>query len=281
MPPTPAVTVRPLGPADHAAWLRMRVALWPDSAGDDGGAADAAEWLARPDAAVLVAVRPDGGACGFVEVGERSYAEGCESSPVAYLEGWWVDPDARRRGVGAALVRAAEAWARERGHRELASDTTLDNVGSQRAHLALGFVEVERGVHYHRALAATPGGAPPGSAAPRDATAPVTYEITATVAAERAAAYERYMRERHVPDLLATGCFVGASIARAEAGDEGAARYRIRYEAPHAAALARYLAEHAARLRADFAAHFPEGVTIERTVWHRLVTLAPPVRSMP
>ncbi len=57
-----------------------------------------------PNAAVFVAVRDDGSACGFVEVGERSYAEGCESSPVPYIEAWYVDPDVRRRGVGRALL---------------------------------------------------------------------------------------------------------------------------------------------------------------------------------
>jgi aminoglycoside 6'-N-acetyltransferase I len=71
---------------------------------------------------------------------------------VAYLEGWYVDPDVRRQGVGAALVRAAEAWAREHGYREFASDALLENVESQRAHVALGFAEVERVVLYRKVL---------------------------------------------------------------------------------------------------------------------------------
>ena len=145
--------VRPYAPADRAEWLRMRRALWPDVVAHAGGeGADAAAWLARPDAAVLVAVRPEGGLCGFAEVGARDYADGCDTSPVGYLEGWWVDPDVRRAGVGAALVRAAEAWARARGHTEMGSDALLDNGTSQRAHAALGFVEVERAVHYRKAL---------------------------------------------------------------------------------------------------------------------------------
>ena len=93
----------------------------------------------------------------------------------------------------------------------------------------------------------------------------VTYEITATVALHLTDAYERYMRERHVPDLLATGHFVAAALTRAAPG-----RYRVRYEAPSDAALERYLAEHAARLRLDFAAHFPEGVELSREVWTAL-----------
>lgn len=125
----------------------MRDALWPDQT-----AADMADWLARPDAAVLVAERMSGGLCGFAEVGARSIAEGCTTSPVAYLEGWYVDSDARRQGVGAALLRAVEAWARRAGHRELASDTGLTNQVSQQAHERLGFTEVERAVQYRKLL---------------------------------------------------------------------------------------------------------------------------------
>lgn len=147
-----AVDVREYRPADLPEWLRMRRALWPEIAEGDE-AADAAEWLARPDAVVLVAVRSGGaGLAGFAELGTRPYADGCDSSPVAYLEGWYVDPDMRRRGVGRALVRAGEAWARARGCRELASDALLENDASQRAHEALGFGEVERAVHYRKAL---------------------------------------------------------------------------------------------------------------------------------
>lgn len=90
----------------------------------------------------------------------------------------------------------------------------------------------------------------------------VTYEITAGVPSDRAARYEAYMRGRHIPDLLATGCFAGASLFRSAPG-----RYRIRYEAHDDAALERYLAGHAPRLRAHFEAEFPDGITLSREVW--------------
>jgi len=110
-------------------------------------------WLARADAVVLVAPRAGGrGLAGFIEVGARSLADGCATSPVAYLEGWHVDADARRQGAGTALVQAAEAWGREQGYREFASDAELENVESQRAHEALGFQEVERAVLYLKKL---------------------------------------------------------------------------------------------------------------------------------
>ena len=144
--------IRSYRSSDLSEWLRMRRALWPEIAPSDEHA-DAAEWLAREDAAVLVAVREDGrGLAGFAEVGVRDYADGCETSPVAFLEGWWVDDDARRHGVGSALVAACMAWARAGGLRELASDTLLENLVGQRAHEAVGFAEVERAVRYRMTL---------------------------------------------------------------------------------------------------------------------------------
>jgi aminoglycoside 6'-N-acetyltransferase I len=139
--------IRAFERSDHAEWARMRSALWPDQT-----ASDMQVWRARSDATTLVAERATGGLCGFAEVGERAYADGCETAPVAFLEGWYVDSDLRLQGVGRALVRAAERWARSRGYRELASDVLLDNTSSQRAHRRLGFAEVGRVVQYCKAL---------------------------------------------------------------------------------------------------------------------------------
>jgi aminoglycoside 6'-N-acetyltransferase I len=130
----------------------MRRALWPELVAE-GELEDAAAWLSRSGAVVLVAERSaDAGLAGFIEMGERPYADGCTTSPVAFLEGWYVDEDVRRRGIGTALVRAGEEGARRRGYRELASDALLDNTTSHRAHEAVGFVEVERVVQYRKDL---------------------------------------------------------------------------------------------------------------------------------
>jgi aminoglycoside 6'-N-acetyltransferase I len=91
--------------------------------------------------AVLLAVDDDGAAIGFAELSIRAYAEDCMTDRVAYLEGWYVDPHARRKGVGRALVGAAEEWARAQGCTEFGSDAVIDNDISARAHLALGFEE--------------------------------------------------------------------------------------------------------------------------------------------
>ena len=127
----------------------MRRALWP-AAGHDGEVA--AYFAGTIPGATFVAEGAAGGLAGFVEVGTRSYAEGCESRPVAYIEGWYVDPDARRSGVGTALIRAAETWARELGLREIASDVEPDNDASLQTHRALGYEEVGAIVCFRRVL---------------------------------------------------------------------------------------------------------------------------------
>ena len=156
-----AFPVRPVFASDLAELVRMRTALWPDGASEHyedakrriNGAPDS-PFLAQFPCAVMVAVRPDGRLGGFVEVGLRSHAEGCyDGNPIGYIEGWWVDPDLRDRGIGRALVKAAEAWVRARGCTELASDAELSNPGSHRAHAALGFEETERLVTFRKRLA--------------------------------------------------------------------------------------------------------------------------------
>ncbi|MDH3642705.1 MAG: GNAT family N-acetyltransferase [Gammaproteobacteria bacterium] len=89
---------------------------------------------------------------GFAELRVRNYAEGSENMAVPYLEGWYVEPAYRQRGIGRLLIAAAEEWARSSGHDELASDAEIDNHNSIAAHLASGFQEVERSVSFLKKL---------------------------------------------------------------------------------------------------------------------------------
>ncbi|HEY2981707.1 MAG TPA: aminoglycoside 6'-N-acetyltransferase [Anaerolineales bacterium] len=144
-------TIRRATTGDIFEWVRMRLILWPHLSADDVQA-DMEEVLADPEQAVFVAAREDGCLAGFLEATTRKYADGCETSPVGYIEGWFVDEDLRGNGVGAGLVRAAEDWARGLGYEEMASDTWLDNEGSIEAHRKLGYEEAERLVHFAKWL---------------------------------------------------------------------------------------------------------------------------------
>lgn len=143
--------VRAAAGGDRAAWARMRAQLWPDQPLADL-AAELDSWFEDARLAAFMA-EDDDGLCGFAEASLRGdYVNGTESSPVAFLEGWYVAPARRGQGIGRALIAAVEAWGRDRGCRELASDALLDNVNSHRAHQACGFEETERVVYFRRVL---------------------------------------------------------------------------------------------------------------------------------
>jgi len=128
--------------------------LWPHHAAS-AHAADITEFLggrAPEPLAVLVAADGADQVIGVAELSIRAYAEGCDTDRVAYLEGWYVVPDARNQGVGRALIAAAAAWGRSQGCVEFASDAELTNDASAAAHTALGFTEVGRIRCFRKAL---------------------------------------------------------------------------------------------------------------------------------
>lgn len=144
--------IREARSSDRNEWLRMRDILWPNSLADHES--DIKMYFDEPDARMrtFVAEGEDGKLVGFLELDQRKYAPGCKSSPVPFLEGWYVEPSSRQRGLGGELIRAAEAWARSHGFKEIASDAEIDNEISHAAHRALGYEEVERLVCFRRSL---------------------------------------------------------------------------------------------------------------------------------
>jgi aminoglycoside 6'-N-acetyltransferase I len=129
----------------------MRQGLWPE-APVHYLSFDLDDRLADPDYAVFVAFDVAEKCIAFIEAGLRDYGEGCESSPVGYIEAWYVDEHIRGQKLGRELVQAAEQWAREKGCTEMASDTWLENEASIAAHLKLGYAEAERLVHFVKRL---------------------------------------------------------------------------------------------------------------------------------
>jgi aminoglycoside 6'-N-acetyltransferase I len=145
-PSAPPGMLRRLTEADVLPWVAMRRRLFPIDSVEVAGE-EAAAILAK-DSEAAYAVRDGDAWLGFIELRERSHGEGCEASPVGYIEALWTEPEARRRGVARQLVAAALAWARGRGLSDLCSDTQIDNLVSQAVHRHLGFEETERLVTY-------------------------------------------------------------------------------------------------------------------------------------
>jgi aminoglycoside 6'-N-acetyltransferase I len=140
------------GTVHREAWLAMRRALWPDASEEDLGS-DIPDMFADPELPAFLAIAEDGHAIGFAEASLRhDYVNGCDSSPVVFLEGIYVDPRHRRRGVARALVAAVADWGRALGCSEFASDALLDNTASHAFHRRVGFAETERVVYFRQPL---------------------------------------------------------------------------------------------------------------------------------
>lgn len=147
------VQVRAIQDPDNADWFEMRAALWPYLEPEENrkGMQDIGDEPSR--FATFLAVLPDGRAVGFVEASLRyDYVNGCDTSPVAFLEGVYVRPEHRRQGIARRLVEAAEVWGRSKGCVEIASDALVDNTDSHDMHRHLGFEETERVVYFKKRL---------------------------------------------------------------------------------------------------------------------------------
>lgn len=143
--------IRKIVETDRTNWVRLREALWPGSLSDHD--TETRKYFASPPGAPFVFVaEAEGRLVGFLELDYRKYAPGCRSSPVPFIEGWYVEPGAQRHGIGRELVEAAEACARAAGYHEIASDAEIVNADGIAAHVALGYEEVERVVCFRRSL---------------------------------------------------------------------------------------------------------------------------------
>lgn len=144
--------VRPLVDADIDEWFRLRKLLWEGSTDDEHKTEMLDIYEHRETQLVLVAETSGKKLVGFLEASIRPFVEDCRSDRVGYLEGWFVETEFRRRGVGRKLVGTAENWAREKGCEEMASDSEIGNDSSYEAHRNLGYEETSRLVHLRKEL---------------------------------------------------------------------------------------------------------------------------------
>lgn len=130
---------------------KLAIQMWEDNT-LEGLTADLAEIIANPESAVFLQYDGDK-AIGFAQCQLRhDYVEGTDSSPVGYLEGIFVEEKYRKQGHAKELLKHCEAWAKEVGCTEFASDCELDNTGSLAFHLKMGFEEANRVICFMKKL---------------------------------------------------------------------------------------------------------------------------------
>ncbi|WP_150667882.1 aminoglycoside 6'-N-acetyltransferase [Pandoraea anhela] len=129
----------------------VRAKLWPDASASEHER-DGRDLLSQPDRYVAFLAMSQADEClGFAEASiRRDYVNGCDTSPVLFLEGIYVEASMRRSGIARALCVQIEQWGMERGCTEFASDTALSNIDAQAIHRALGFNETERVVFFRK-----------------------------------------------------------------------------------------------------------------------------------
>ncbi len=149
MPYESPISIRKATEADFPEWLRMRKALWPEASYDE---LRDQKHLFEADNFSCFLAESNSKIVGFVELSLRPYVNGCDTSPVAFIEGIWVDENCQKNGIGRKLVEAAEAWAKSLSLKELASDTRIESHHSIHAHNRWGFEETERVVYFRKGL---------------------------------------------------------------------------------------------------------------------------------
>ena len=125
----------------------MASALWPDYTKED--LTTELKNIATSKKHEIFIARHNNEYIGFITVSIRvDYVEGAVSSPVGYIEGIYVKPDYRKKGVARRLFHLGEAWSFENGCQQMGSDTWAWNKQSQEFHYKLGFEEEDTLVHF-------------------------------------------------------------------------------------------------------------------------------------
>lgn len=162
------VRAAPVTRADFPHWKRLRQAVYSDL--DESFHDAEMEWLfASPEAASFLVWPDDGDRCepiGLLELTRRNFVDGCIGGPVGYIEGLYLVPEARGRGLGGRLIAFAADWFRSRGCRQMVTDAELSNALAQAFYRRMGFAERWRTVGFTRGLdGGEPTAAPPSSTA--------------------------------------------------------------------------------------------------------------------
>jgi len=134
----------PLTNENENVWAEMCVALWPDLTVDEVLRMNH-EGLFKNEFLYFEGSEP----VAFLSLSLRSdYVEGSDSSPVGYIEGIFVKPEFRRKGIAEKLIDHAKEWSKKFDCKELASDCILENELSQAFHTGVGFTEANKIVCY-------------------------------------------------------------------------------------------------------------------------------------
>lgn len=94
----------------------------------------------------------------------------------------------------------------------------------------------------------------------------ILYNVTVSIDPAIAEDWVNWMRSNHIPDVMATGCFIESRISRVHGEEEGGVTYAITYLSPSQEKMDEYQQQHAPVLQKDHAERYSGKFAAFRTI---------------
>jgi hypothetical protein len=94
----------------------------------------------------------------------------------------------------------------------------------------------------------------------------ILYNVTVSIDPAIAEDWVNWMRSNHIPDVMATGCFVESRISRVHGEEEGGETYAITYLSPSQEKMDEYQQQHAPVLQKDHSERYAGKFAAFRTI---------------
>lgn len=94
----------------------------------------------------------------------------------------------------------------------------------------------------------------------------ILYNVTVSIDPAIAEDWVNWMRTNHIPDVMATGCFVESRISRVHGEEEGGVTYAITYLSPNQEKMDEYQQQHAPVLQKDHSERYAGKFAAFRTI---------------
>jgi hypothetical protein len=101
----------------------------------------------------------------------------------------------------------------------------------------------------------------------------IIYSVTVTIDGELRGNWLAWMEEVHIPDVMATGCFLSYALQEVvdPAPQEGCFTFNVQYRCEGMENYERYRRQYAAALQSDHSKRYKDRYVAFRTILHRLL----------
>jgi aminoglycoside 6'-N-acetyltransferase I len=128
---------------DLDSLTELAIALWPENEFSD--LRKEFEQLLNSDKDKVIVYLMHAQLIAFIHISVRSdYVEGSQDSPTGFIEGIYVKPEYRKKGISKKLIEKGESWLKTKGCSQIGSDIEQSNITSYHFHKSVGFKEVNR-----------------------------------------------------------------------------------------------------------------------------------------